>query len=481
MRLNRSFRASRSVLGLLVLAGCFWKAAPGPVPLDLAEGPAVVLSRIAPKGAHLEVAVRAGSASDPVGQEGLAWLVARGIAEGGTVARSPEEVEALLKQWEGVLAVSVDPEIARFTLDISPEHTVEAAALLGEMLTTPRLDPAVLSRLSGQALARSRDGLPAEGVPLASQLLVNVLFAGHPYGHAAVGRWGIATTLKPVDARRFFEQRYVRSALVGGVTAAAPTEPLARLQAALGASPPALSRDVVPRPVPTIQGRRVLVVRGPPSGAWIAVGMQPSLANPDGPALAVAAEVLRARLATRSGAPLWVEVAPFPQATQQSLSVTAQGSGPDQGPAALKMIVEAIELLALQGVSADEVERARDALLSARSSALGDPDLALASALRAAALGGTDPLETLPARLAGLSAPGVNAALARQLQPQNLRVVAVVPDVDSFQRALREDSTAPFVQGTTAAAGQPQGESPPGGYVLGIDRVDLSAAQDLLR
>src|SRR5262245_50635737 len=80
-------------LGVLALGGCYHKN-PGPVPYAAAEGPARVQRFDAPAAAadvvRLQVAIRAGSAHDPIGREGTAWLTAELLRHGGTRALDPQ-------------------------------------------------------------------------------------------------------------------------------------------------------------------------------------------------------------------------------------------------------------------------------------------------------------------------------------------------------------------------------------------------------
>ncbi len=78
------------MISALLLGACLYKPQPSHVPFDEARG-AVRLVAVPAAGpaTALEIAVRAGSAHDPVGKEGLAALTADLLRQGGAGARTP--------------------------------------------------------------------------------------------------------------------------------------------------------------------------------------------------------------------------------------------------------------------------------------------------------------------------------------------------------------------------------------------------------
>jgi len=87
---RRGFPAVFLSLGVLALGGCYHKN-PGTVPYAAAEAPARVQRIDAPAAdvVRVQVTVRAGSAHDPTGREGTAWLTAELLRHGGTRALDP--------------------------------------------------------------------------------------------------------------------------------------------------------------------------------------------------------------------------------------------------------------------------------------------------------------------------------------------------------------------------------------------------------
>jgi hypothetical protein len=191
------------------------------------------------------VAVRAGSAYDPPGREGLAFVTAHAIAA----------------QVEGT-RVTVGPDVVRFELPVGGLPDLGRA-----MVADP--PPAAL----GQAVAVAREALVPRDCAQAAELAWRVAaYAGHPYGHAEAGRTSVLPTLTAVEAGNLARARYVREAArvaLGGDT----PEARAAAAAALEGLPVRLSRSPVPAPRPVTELRRVAVAARIPVATGEAVSV----------------------------------------------------------------------------------------------------------------------------------------------------------------------------------------------------------------
>ena len=227
---------------LLSLLACLWSGAiactpsrpPARVPvLVVAGGPLRVVEDVsAPRGAA-ELVVRAGSAYDPPGREGLAFVLAHGLAERAGVE------------------VTVGPELVRF-LGLEGRAAALAAALVAEV------DDALVQ--AGAGAVHEPDACAAH----ARQAALAWGLAGHPYGHRVEGRTSVLPTLRAGEVQAFRQLRYVRDAAV------LVTGSGADVAALLEALPPALSRSVTPAVAVTRREGSVSLVAPVPTGcaAW---------------------------------------------------------------------------------------------------------------------------------------------------------------------------------------------------------------------
>lgn len=464
---------------LLALAGCFWRPDPGVAPLALAEAPVVPLAQPwSEPEVQLRVVVRAGSAADPVGREGLAWLTANALVSGGTRTRGPAEVQAQLEGWGAELRAEVGPETVAFDLHVPPAHAVEAARLLGELLVSPGLDPVAVSHARARAQLALASLADAPPPALATQVLGVWLHESHPYGHLPLGRPEGLAVSAPLDVAQFHARRYVRSALAAGVAGPAGPE-LHQAQDALGAelskAAPLLSAAPTPRLLPSREGRALLVVdhEGPAAGIALGQALDLRWDEPDGIALAAAAAALNARLLAEMG-DLGLASASLEgpgERVQSALVVSLRPSSPERAAAALGRALRVIEVFAQDGVEPAELGAAPPALAS------------LDSAVQAAAMGWPDPARALPERLADLSPARVNAAIARWIRPDAWSIVAVLPDPATLLGAPLEYPASSNVQTTAATSGASSApDAPPATRTWAdLGRVSVLNATELFR
>ncbi|MDP2312331.1 MAG: hypothetical protein Q8P41_05455 [Pseudomonadota bacterium] len=196
--------------------------------LVLAAGP--VRTVPLPAGERVRVALRAGSAHDPPGREGLAWVTAHAIA-----AAAGAEVE-------------VGAEIVVYA---APLESVPALALA--LAAPPSAERVAAAR---EAAVQTLDGLDCRA--LAERVWDSWIYAGHPYGHAPEGRRSVLPTLTATEVAAFQEVRYVRSVAVVGVPTGARVD-----AAAFDTLPPRMSVSPVPSVRLPLPDARVLVVTAP--------------------------------------------------------------------------------------------------------------------------------------------------------------------------------------------------------------------------
>ncbi len=465
----------------LTLAGCLWKPDPGVAPLALAEAPVSALTLTeAREDLEIVVVVRAGSALDTPGREGLAWLAAESVAGAGAGALDPQQIAAQLESWGASLRVSVGPELVTFTLTCPPAHAEEAARLLGERVVAPRLTPGVLADAQRRAAELEATlTSPASPSLLAREALGLWLYEAHPYGHAATGRAGSRSAVTLLDVQQFLSRRYVRAVITGGVAGPASPE-RERAAAALGEqlsrAAPLLSSPTTPRLIPERKDRALLLVRAEGIGERVALrlgqGLDLRWDEPDAAALELAVAALRERLAAlddvaRTGALTLGRG----EAVQSAIQVSLELDDPARAPEALVRALRVVELWAQDGVEQSE-------LLPPEA-----PAPSLPAALGARVLRWPDPSLPLPQAAEPPSPARVNAAIARWIRPDLWSVVAVLADPDALRAGLVEYPAASDVQASAATSGAPSdpGAAPETRYKGGIDRVTVVNATELFR
>ncbi len=526
----------RSFLLLATLVGC-WKPQPGPVPVDIAAAPVRLVAQTnAGPVTYLEVAVRAGSAHDPVGKEGLAALTAEMLREGGAADRTPEAVDKLLYRLGTDIEVVVGKELVTFRTRALNEDVALLGSLVADMFRAPALDAETFARLKDEAKNELEKGLLQNDEATGLEVLDNLLYAGHPYGHPVVGRAGVIDTLTLDDVRTFLASNYLRSTVTVGIVskAVAPSDTmwrvvsgdervglfsadeaaaadLATMVDALSGLPAGIYDPPTPKRVPAVTGRSLLVVEKSTESTGVHFGHPTDLhrGHPDWPAMLLAFTALgehrqghgrlyqrlRGERGLNYGDYAYIER--YQQAGWSSRQETGTGRlqnpfyvwlrpvAADDGPFAIRAATAIIEDFVENGLTEEEFTRIRT-YLSGRIALWGeDPGRRLGWSVEAVAMGWPEPLTTLPEKVDALELSAVNAAIRAHIHPENLRYVVVTKDAAALQASLSDGVATPMLYSgsTPPAAGTPAAEQDQAwaALPLGITETTIVPAMGIFR
>lgn len=151
----------------------------------------------------VNVALSAGSASDPRGKEGLARLTYETLLEGAG------KLDAVgLDEAFGALGsspfVSVGQDGALVGTQVLTRNLDAATSLLADIIQKPTFAKASFERRQQQQMANLAQAAGSPGF-LASEAFVEVAFgAGHPYGRLGSGTPASVSGLQLADARKFW-------------------------------------------------------------------------------------------------------------------------------------------------------------------------------------------------------------------------------------------------------------------------------------
>jgi predicted Zn-dependent peptidase len=129
---------------------------------------------------YLQASVRAGNLNEAADQVWLADLTGEMLRE-GTKNKTAEQVDSAFAGMGGSLSVFTGADQTSLSTDVLSEYAADAASLLAEVLTSPRLPESELARLKGDmdrrlAIAKTR---PSQ---LANERFRKVMYGDHPYG-----------------------------------------------------------------------------------------------------------------------------------------------------------------------------------------------------------------------------------------------------------------------------------------------------------
>lgn len=397
--------------------------------------------------AQIRVVVRSGGLSDPESKSGLAHFTARAMLR-GTKTRPYEDLIHAIESLGGSISVTVDPTQTVFYGTVRAENVDSYMDLIRDVLTQPAFDPKELVSLQGTIQGELKARLQDTRV-LAARALLGKAYAGTS---AALSAWGTVDAVSkftPFDAREFFKARYVRENMIIGMTSPLSVDEMRKLISFKLDSVPTGALDFPKVPGHRIKGRRaVLVDRKGLSTTPFFVAV-PGVADPDPEMLALEVanfvfgedmtsrlmKVLRSDNGWTYGASSGFTQLFGPKSEPTLFSIYTYPSV-EYAQVALEKSLTMLEEFALQGLTEEEFEAAREALSSNYAFMVDTAEKRLELKLRETSTG--RPAHT-PAEyrkeLAALELAQVNAIIAKRILLQDM-VISVVGDAELMQPLL---------------------------------------------
>ncbi len=241
-------------------------------------GPEVVTLDSASPLVRVRLMVRVGSADDPAGMEGLANITANAILQGAFGnADDPitkERLAEITRSWgEGASpSVRVAKEATTFYMTIPAAVMDEyVSKVLAPMLSTPLFLESEVDRLVNESTTRLTGFLRYESIEmLGLTAMDNYLFDGTTYGHAVTGSVEGLGNIGVNQVKGFFKKHYRPDNLILGVSTnnADIRTQLESAVAGLGKVQGGATLPKVVRSAPApVNGRELTVVAMPNSGA----------------------------------------------------------------------------------------------------------------------------------------------------------------------------------------------------------------------
>jgi len=220
----------------------------------------------------IRVMVKAGSAMDPEGLEGLAYLTGRLLIDGGFGdPRQPvtkDRLAEITRPWgSGALPqVVVSKETTTFSMTV-PREVLDryVREVLAPMFRRPLFAERELERVRAEAL-QELQSLRFEQIELVGLVAMDtVIHAGTSYAHPVIGTAQGLRQVTPEAVRRFYATYYRPDNVIVGVSSDDPA--VVRRLEAVWQEPSSVQADPLPpRPVeppPPPRGRDVLIIALP--------------------------------------------------------------------------------------------------------------------------------------------------------------------------------------------------------------------------
>jgi zinc protease len=379
---------------------------------------------------------RAGLAYEPAGRSGLTGLVERLMFRGSPHVEDGEYAREMTRAGMS-FNTFLAPDFSCF-YSSGPARGIDTALRLeADRMAGLRLTPAKVAA-EREAIASSRKRQQDNPPSRALQLLYATAFAGHPYAAPVQGRGADAERLTAAACTEYAQAHYgPGNALVTVTGAFDPAAAEGAIRRTFGAIP---RRDAPPAPRAALPppGERRARLRLATPVAVVMAGWRASGDSTCGAELAVLARALSAPGNGRLDAKLTGDAklalttdCAFDGRRQASLFYVTAAAVPGADSAALEAaLIEQVEKLAREPLSADELEHARKSLLI-ESRLDRDGARGRAQALGSAEMtdGGWERDEQRLARIETLQAEDVRQVAERVLKPEQRTVVWVLPEM----------------------------------------------------
>ncbi|MDZ7290616.1 MAG: insulinase family protein [candidate division KSB1 bacterium] len=223
---------------------------------------------------QLKIMIKAGSAYDPVGYEGLAYLTARLLLEGSygdpQAPVTKEKLAEITRPWGSAAkpSVSVEKEVTTFSMTV-PREVFKSfnAQVLTPLFNRPLFVASELDRIRQETLEYVGSSLRFEDVEMLGLLaLDNYIHEGTTYGHFVQGSVQGLKAVTTEQVRRFYGTYYRPENLIVGLSTKNPQinqqvqAALKNIGGAIGSTP--LEKSTIDPPS-LVKGRQLVIIAHP--------------------------------------------------------------------------------------------------------------------------------------------------------------------------------------------------------------------------
>ncbi len=414
---------------------------------------------------------KVGSIDDPTGKEGLAALTGLMVGEAGTAKRGYGELADALYPMAASIDVATDREVTVLSGAIHRDKLDDFTALLTEVVLQPGFTESDFRRNREQLHAYLTNTLRSTNDELLGlEALQQVVFEGHPYGHAPAGTVKGLEAITLDDVKSFYRERFTQANLMLGIAGGYPEHYPVKLAQALAALPAAgAERAALPAPA-AVEGREFTLIEKETDSVGIHLGYPLSInrADPDYYPLMVAnsylgehrtfhgrlMQQLRGKRGLNYGDYSYIEYWDAPPFTnnpspnvprhQQYFSIWIRPVVPATAQFALRNALWELNRLIDRGLSEEEFELTRKFLINYSKLWAQSLSDRLGFLMDSRCYGMPYYIDEIEARLGALTVAEVNAAVKRYLTAERYEAVLVTRGAEDLQADLLADEPSPM-------------------------------------
>src|SRR5262245_24964519 len=164
----------------------------------------------------INLGVHAGSAYDPAGQPGTAWLLSR-VLDRGTATRSAADIAEELDSRGITLTITVTRHLLSLVCTCLAEDFEPVLDLLADIVTAPSVPEAELAERKGEVITAIHQDEDNPSVRASEGLMAILYPNAHPYGRPTKGTVDIVEGLTRDQLLRLHAERFAPSTLTAVV------------------------------------------------------------------------------------------------------------------------------------------------------------------------------------------------------------------------------------------------------------------------
>ncbi|MBI4893577.1 MAG: insulinase family protein [Acidobacteria bacterium] len=419
----------------------------------------------------LRILFRTGSAQDPEGKGGAAWMTALQLASGGSRTRSNKEILDAFFPLATSVGSQVDKEMIAFSAETHRDNLDAFYEIFRAMLLDPGWRSDDFQRLRDDAVNYLESGLRAQNdEEFAKEMLYQCIYRDHPYERHNAGSISSLKTLTLSDLREFYTAHFTRENLTICLAGGYPADFERRIRQDFSCLPPkARPQQPIAAPASGTESN-VLFIEKPARGVAISLGFPIGVrrGHPDFPALLLATSALgqhrmsSGRLFNRMrqirglnygdyayieyfpGGMYSLEPEPNLARSHQIFQLWIRPVEHHHAHFALRLAIFELDRLIRHGLDAEEFERTRRFLPKYSKLLLKTKDAELGYLADSAFYQIPPYPEYLERTFAQLTLEQVNAAIGRHLHTDSLQVVMVGEDLAALRDGILANRPSPL-------------------------------------
>ena len=257
--------------------------APGVAPGDMVEVAFVAQPSDSSPLVDVSFLLHAGAALDPEGKKGLSALTAAMITDGGSQAKTIDEINEAMFPMAAGFGAQVDKEMTRLAGQVHKDNLDAWYALVRGQLLFPAWSENDLARIKTQMKNAIRTNLVGNNdEELGKEFLYTRIYgAEHPYGSLNLGATSDLDAITLDDVKEFYEAHYTVANMTVGLSGGYPDSFPALVSKDLQLLGAGEKSALDIPPAPAIEGRHAAIIEKETPGVAVSFGFPIELRRGD--------------------------------------------------------------------------------------------------------------------------------------------------------------------------------------------------------